>query len=120
MNDLIKLARCGDCAFTPGTEANLFCLTPAKAEMCAMIGEPFWCHVGKERRLCAGWVERVVTSEVAPKDCPPWKRRMAEATLEFIESIEDRHAAGKLPSEEDLMAEHMRMLLAALAESDLV
>lgn len=114
---LIKLSRCNDCAFTPGTEANLSNLTSHKASMCAMIGEPFFCHIGKEQKLCAGWVERVLTAEVAPSDVPEWKRKAIQSQLDFIQSFEERAQAGNLPSEEDLIQESTDALLASLGST---
>lgn len=47
--------RCNDCAFTHGTDASNSPHTVVIANMCAITGEPFWCHV--KAQACAGWAE---------------------------------------------------------------
>ena len=82
----LRGVRCGDCAFSPGTAANQAPFTDVKAKFCAMIGEPFWCHVGEPHPLCMGWAEAVLDQPTAPKDLPEWKRRHAGGILKWIES----------------------------------
>ncbi len=48
--------RCLDCAFTHGTEASNSPQTLVVANMCALTGEIFQCHVNKDEP-CQGWAE---------------------------------------------------------------
>ncbi len=51
-----KRTRCNDCAFTHGTNASNSPHTLVVANMCALTGEVFECHVSKESP-CVGWAE---------------------------------------------------------------
>ncbi len=48
--------RCNDCAFTHGTEASNSPHTVVIANMCAITGEVFECHIDKNEP-CTGWAE---------------------------------------------------------------
>ncbi len=47
--------RCHDCAFTHGTEASNSPHSVVVANMCAITGEVFHCHINETP--CAGWAE---------------------------------------------------------------
>ena len=49
-------SRCHDCAFTHGTEASNSPHTVVVANMCAITGEVFKCHVNEDEP-CQGWAE---------------------------------------------------------------
>ncbi len=49
-------SRCHDCAFTHGTEASNSPQTLVVANMCALTGEVFECHINKDEP-CQGWAE---------------------------------------------------------------
>jgi len=58
-------AKCRDCAFRHGTEANGYWLTRITAAGCVEASHPFWCHKATDRRgetthLCAGWADAIV------------------------------------------------------------
>ncbi len=57
--------RCHDCAFTHGTEASNSPQTLVVANMCALTGEIFECHVNKGSS-CFGWCEARVARMASP------------------------------------------------------
>lgn len=47
---------CLECAFRPGTDANGSAPTLMSALKCLMEGTPFWCHGGRARVPCSGFM----------------------------------------------------------------
>lgn len=60
--------RCNDCAFTHGTEASNSPHTLVIANMCALTGEVFECHINKDEP-CRGWAEARIARIASP--CSP-------------------------------------------------
>jgi hypothetical protein len=96
MSEVQILHRCGECAFTKGTEANKARMTQVAVELCLQAGEPFYCHAqGEPMPLCAGFVE-------ARKNRPPeigWKRDLASALLEVQEIAQISEEACRMVNE---------------------
>lgn len=93
-------ARCGDCAFTPGTEAHGCEPTQVTADLCVLSGEPFYCHrAGKdgaieartdgsgEPVLCRGFVE-AFTAQGPVKE---WQAAVASECLRVMEDAKAGH-----------------------------
>lgn len=59
-------ARCADCAYTAGTQANMTPPTRHLAEECAKARHGFWCHKSRKAGictiLCAGWHEKTTST----------------------------------------------------------
>lgn len=60
----VMVRPCADCAYTPGTSANLHPITSRDAEECVKERHAFWCHkaedfLGEKTHLCAGWASRL-------------------------------------------------------------
>jgi len=72
------MTRCEDCAFTPGTEANLYVPTQTITELSVLGHIPFYCH--KRAGMCAGWIEAVSKQ----KQPPDWKSRLAQRMIDLI------------------------------------
>ena len=75
------MSRCNDCAFTPGTEANGFEWTRIKAQLCAMTGDRFDCHVNPGQ--CQGWLEAKQSDAVES-----WKADALRGLLEGMHDVE--------------------------------
>ena len=75
------MSRCRDCAFTPGTEANGFEWTRIKAQLCAMTGDRFDCHV--DPGPCQGWLEAKNAEAVES-----WKADALRGLLEGMHAAE--------------------------------
>lgn len=73
-------ARCHDCAFTRGTEANRTDHTLMAATLCVLAHEPFMCHV--EDRVCAGYVE--ASKVFAPERPNEYARQMGDLFSECV------------------------------------
>lgn len=93
-------ARCGDCAFTPGTEAHGCEPTRLTAEFCVMSGEPFYCHragsdgaleprtaPAGEPVLCRGFVEAFT----ARPPVTDWQAAVASECLRVMEDAQAGH-----------------------------
>ena len=108
--DLLRDQPCSDCAFTPGTQANLYKWTASKAELCVIAREPFWCHKGQKggepKKLCLGWAERVAFGP----EHPEWRKKFADRMLRFLERVED----GEIPKESQIK----ELYSAALGDSE--
>ncbi len=77
----MKRERCNDCAFTAGTEPNLYPPSKLRADLCLMNGEPFYCHKG-DKPVCQGWIdERQKQGPV-----PDWKQELARQLSDLFEA----------------------------------
>ena len=93
--ELVRRARCSDCAFTPGTEAGADPLTAVKARACVESMSFFYCHrdatdtryIEEPEALCAGWMQQV--SELLDKPNSPEERAAAMQRLLEAEDVED-------------------------------
>jgi hypothetical protein len=85
VSELLRDQRCGDCAFTKGTEANSYHWTALKSVICVIAREPFFCHVGTERKLCLGWAEAVAFSD----DEPTWRKEIARKLLVVMDRAQE-------------------------------
>ncbi len=86
--------RCNDCAFTHGTEASNSPHTLVVANMCALTGEVFECHINKDEP-CQGWAEARAARKASGKELSPHSLSIAsmlgELTSECVRlaKIED-------------------------------
>jgi hypothetical protein len=84
--------KCSDCAYRPGTPANLSPRTQLVAELCVQTDEPFYCHANADahgnlphdqERLCRGYLEALAArgpmSEVKAAIAAEGMRILAEA-----------------------------------------
>lgn len=73
--------RCHDCAFTHGTEASNSPHTLVVANMCAITGDVFECHINKDEP-CAGWAEaRAARRDSIPSEA---SRLIADMACELV------------------------------------
>ena len=109
MNDFnYRPKRCDDCGFTKGTRANTNGVTEIKAQLCAEIPEPFFCHFnakgedlsagtkltlqdGKEF-LCQGWVEKCneLEAENYYESQPDFHKQIKMTLVEAIVDVEEK------------------------------
>lgn len=79
--------KCGDCAFILGTEASNSPNTLVVAHLCALTGEPFYCHL-VEGQLCAGWVDAVKARKISPLKPSPLQLEIANGAKEVMAQME--------------------------------
>lgn len=100
--------RCGDCAFTPGTDAHGSELSRATADLCVISGEPFYCHRANEAGrleprvdptgepvLCRGFVE-AFAAQGAQDD---WRAAVASEYLRMLEEA----SAGRVLTQDEMV-----------------
>ena len=86
--------RCATCAYRPGTEASRDETTLLTARLCAIAGEPFFCHEeqvshGEERQeVCAGFLAAVEAQGPEPE----WRRDVADGMLRLMEEAAEHPA----------------------------
>jgi hypothetical protein len=93
--EVVRRARCSDCAFTPGTEASADPLTAVKAQACVESMSYFYCHrdvtdshyIEEPEALCAGWLQKV--TELLDKSNSPQDRAEAFLRLSEVSETED-------------------------------
>lgn len=93
-----RKSRCADCGFTKDTDANKSGVTEIKANLCAEIPEPFYCHFNAKENelpedaavLCQGWVERCNELDATGfyANQPDWQRELKSTIVETISEIE--------------------------------
>lgn len=116
-----RTKRCDDCGFTKGTKANSNGVTEIKAQLCAEIPEPFYCHFNAKENekaggtelivpedkmfLCQGWVETCneLESENYYQTQPEWRRELKSVIVEAICDIEEKLQAKEITQEEAVL-----------------
>ena len=96
-------ARCGDCAYTAGSDAHGCEITRTTAELCVLSGEPFFCHQSSaqglvprtdpttgEAMLCRGFLDALMARGTQDE----WRAAVAGECLRILEEATD----GRVPT----------------------
>ena len=75
--------RCNDCAFTHGTEASNSPHTVVVANMCAITGEVFECHVNVGLP-CAGWSDARANRIISAYKAAPSAAASADMLCQLV------------------------------------
>lgn len=109
-DEILRLLRCEDCAFTAGTRANESPDTKLKTYLCVQNAVPFYCHM--HEGLCAGWAEAVNTLDANDHfvRLAPWKRDVMNGCLDVIAMAEERDLRGEETTEQQVIHDIMNVM----------